>query len=475
MNGRILQGPLAAVVAAVAVAAFSVTSTAAAQPAGGAPAGGAGAASGSAAAPTGAAETAKPEAKAETADVAKPDPAKKVAQTTDTPPSASEPPANSTKDSALDIGPSNDISLSVGAQPRKDEAKTQAKNADDAEANRNPFTGSIFFWDQSLSTQTAHLDTSAQQTYLPTYEWWFSFQPRYYFSKKLSYRLRLDYTKELTNSGDTTDYREGLWGDVWNSLRYETPISERLKHTKVSVTGTIKLPLSKESQARTIYFKPGIGVGIAQKIPINGESAKWFQSAGVALSGSYEHPLQRSTTATGNFTTTRQDTDGRSFNTDQITGGMLANHTVLAALRGDLQITEKWSTSLSMIAINQWNYNPTSNATLTGDVVSTGGTTVNTDNKNATNFTQSTWFIFGTDYDLLDELSVGVGYYNLAGVIAPDGQTRGLTGDHNVWWSPQARVFGTITANLDKIYERAAGIKPKKEEAKSASAKANQL
>jgi hypothetical protein len=373
-------------------------------------------------------------------------------------------PATDTTTPADTSAATNDVSISVGAQPRKDEVKVDTKKSDDEEANRDPFAGSIVFWDHSVSTQTARLETSAQQSYIPTYEWWFSFQPRYNFSKRLSYRLRLDYTKELTNSQDSTYYREGLWGDVWNTIRFETPISERLKHTKVAISGTIKLPLSKESQGQGVYVKPGIGLGISQKITINGESAKWFPGAGLSLSGSYEHPFSRSTTSTtyGGFESFRQDTEGRTLVTDQISGGMLANHKTLAALRGDISFTEKWSASLSAILLSSWNYAPKEDVQVRTD---TGMASVPR-NSDSTLFSQSTWVILGTDYDLIDEVSLGLGYYNLAGIVASDGERRGVVTDHNIWWSPSARVFATVTANLDKIYERAAGIKPKKETAK---------
>ena len=104
-------------------------------------------------------------------------------------------------------------------------------------------------------TQTARVEPSAQQSYIPLYEWWISFQPRYNFTKRLSYRLRMDYTKELTNSGDSTLYREGMWGDVWNTLRYELPKFERLKNTTLSINAQVKLPLSKGSQAQGVFVK----------------------------------------------------------------------------------------------------------------------------------------------------------------------------------------------------------------------------
>ena len=72
-----------------------------------------------------------------------------------------------------------------------------------------------------------------------------------------------------------------------------------------------------------------------------------------------------------------------------------------------------------------------------------------------TQYTPNTWFIADVDYTLFDELDLSLGYYNLAGEIAPDGQRRGLFGSDNVFWSPDARVFFDITANLDVLFDDA--------------------
>ncbi|MEO8799220.1 MAG: hypothetical protein ABI551_15125, partial [Polyangiaceae bacterium] len=114
-----------------------------------------------------------------------------------------------------------------------------------------------------------------------------------------------------------------------------------------------------------------------------------------------------------------------------------------------IDITKKLSFSADMIFINGWKYKPTESTVNTG----TGQAYVARDS-NATSFTQATWFIADIDYQLMDELTLGLGYYNLQNVIAPDGTRRGILSGDNVWWSPDARVFFDITANLDKIYER---------------------
>ena len=59
---------------------------------------------------------------------------------------------------------------------------------------------------------------------VPSYQWWFSFRPRYYIKKNVSLRLRTDLTMEWTNGGaDTTYQREAQFGDMWLDLAYNPP------------------------------------------------------------------------------------------------------------------------------------------------------------------------------------------------------------------------------------------------------------
>jgi hypothetical protein len=363
------------------------------------------------------------------------------------------------------------ISVSIGSdQPRKDEIKVDTKKKDDEEQARTIFDGSTFFWDHSVSTQTFGMGQTPQ-SYVPLYEWWFSFRPIITFKQfgghRLQYVGRADMTKELTNNQDTKDYRENVFGDLWNTLKWSDVISERLKHTKYSIGVNVKLPTSKESQARGVYFKPGASLGLAQDVPINGESAKFFPGAKFKLSQSYEHPIARATTPTeyNNFEQTGQDATGETRVTNQISGIPLPTHTLVTIGSAGVSITEKLTFGLTGIFVNNWSYGPKENAQVRTD---TGMVTVPPGQK-ATVFSQGTWFLASLDYDVIDEFSVGIGYFNIAALRATDGQNRGIVGRDNIWWSPDARVSATFTANLDKLYERAIGMpkEDKKEEKKA--------
>jgi hypothetical protein len=346
----------------------------------------------------------------------------------------------------------------VGA---KDQPSTpQPLAAKPAQGDKDPIRGSTFIFDQSITTPTADVGMVTPQSRVPLYEWWLSLRPRWYFTDELRLQARLDFTKEITNSEQTTLYREDVFGDIWTDLVYTKALASPesaspWKHTKAMVAARLIWPTSKTSLSQGIYLTAGARAGVTQDIPLRGEDAPVLNSARVGLSFTYQHPFSNSTTPNNNlgFEYTRADTDLRSFPSQQLSGQTFVNHTLYGILDLGLNITPKLSTTLDYIAINQWHYAPTS-ACVT---IATGPTCPPRNNDQQ--YTQEGWFILSLDYEVIPEMSVGLGYYNLANAIAPDGTVRTFWdgGDHSLLWSPDARFFFDVTANLDKIFERASG------------------
>jgi hypothetical protein len=204
---------------------------------------------------------------------------------------------------------------------------------------------------------------------------------------------------------------------------------------------------------------------LTQRIPLRGWDAPTLGSARVGVTCSYLHPFTAATTpiAYGNFSRAREPVDMSlpSFGDPQLTGLTVVSHTLYAILDTGLQVTQKLGLTLDMVWINQWHYPPADNVILTSPT----GIIKVPRSPSDQQFTQLTWFIVSADYDLFDELSLGLGYYNLANVISPDGTVRGpfYGGQDNLFWSPDAHFFFDITANLDKLFEDATGrYKPPK-------------
>ncbi|MGH7298478.1 MAG: hypothetical protein ACRELB_26290, partial [Polyangiaceae bacterium] len=133
---------------------------------------------------------------------------------------------------------------------------------------------------------------------------------------------------------------------------------------------------------------------------------------------------------------------------------------IYAIFDGGLSVTPKLSVSLDWILINNWHYGAQGCA---GNVEGVPGGQV-CPGTNAVvgadqTFTQLGWFIASGDYEIIPEMSIGLGYYNLTNTIATDGTVRTpfAAGFDNVFWSPDARLFLDVTANLDKIFEAATG------------------
>ncbi|HEY3822687.1 MAG TPA: hypothetical protein VGL81_36230 [Polyangiaceae bacterium] len=366
------------------------------------------------------------------------------------------------------------LASSAFAQATEARVKDQPEEGQGTEEvpahDKDPFRGSTFLFDQSAATQSLHLD-NAEQSYDGFYAWWLSLRPRYNFDDHWRVQARIDYYKEFTNSQDTTYYREDVFGDIWTDFIYSTPLAKegRWKNTKVSAGLRALWPTSKQSQANGLYVTLGATAGISQKIPINGADAKALNSARLGLSFAYLHQFTQSTTAAnyGGFAGAPGEgvgdsglnpTSNYAFATDQITGQTLVEHQLYGILDGGLQITPKLGMTLDWILINNWHYAPSKAcvATPTGAVCpGTTGVTSGTDQQ----FTQLGWFVASADYEIVPEMSIGLGYYNLSNIVATDGQLRGpfSAGFNNVFWSPDARVFLDVTANLDKIFEDASG------------------
>jgi hypothetical protein len=333
----------------------------------------------------------------------------------------------------------------------------------DKDQGTNPLRGSTLMLEQSMTTQTAQIQPSPAQSYVPLYELWVSFRPRYYFSDHWSVRARFDYTKELTNDQPTTFRREDVFLDTWTDLVYSTKLDELWPGTRASLGVRALWPTSKSSQANGTYVSLGATGGVLHKFALRGEDAPSFNDLHVALSFAYLHPFTTATTPTqyGTFQYARQDVgdDDHSIISDQVQGLTNVDHQLLLVLDTGVQITPKLSLTLDAVLINQWHYAPTNQ----GITIATGP--VNPSLAGDTQYTPNTWFIADVDYTLFDELDLSLGYYNLAGEIAPDGQRRGLFGSDNVFWSPDARVFFDITANLDVLFDDAVHHRYSREQA----------
>jgi len=308
--------------------------------------------------------------------------------------------------------------------------------------------GSIAHFDQSIGTQTAGLGAD-YQSHNPVYEWWFAFKPRLY-----AYETRVEYVSlhgwanlywELTNS-DTTTYRnEPVLGPTWLWANYGRTIFERGDvKTSLFFGPRFRLPTDKESRNAGLIASAGGGVGFGQTFPIYGKGAPALPGSRFGFEARYFHPFNRSTThvypALGRV---RQDVAGRTVVSDVLDGSMNTQHELWLLASGTVHITDKLNLTLTYVLINYWDYRPPETPICSA---STGCVTPST-TTDPTRYRVRPWVLASIDYDVIDEMSLSLGYYNLASQIGPDGQRR------SPFWSPDARVFFTVVGNLDVIYD----------------------
>jgi hypothetical protein len=318
----------------------------------------------------------------------------------------------------------------------------------------NPLRESVLTFEQSITTQTAGIGQTPQ-SYVPLYELWVSFRPRYHFDEHWSVRGRVDYTKEVTNAEQTTYRNEDVFGDIWTDLVYETKLDRWWRGTRVHLGLRAIWPTSKISEANGMYLTLGPRVGASHVFPIHGEDAPWLNDFAARFMLVYLHEFSAATTPTdyGSFGYVRENVDDRSFLSDAINGQTLPEHELDATVSTQLQISPRLSVAADVYLLNQWHYAPTGNV----NVGIAGGSTVLPPAANDNQFTEFTWITAEVAYDVINELTLSLGYYNLANAVAPDGQGRSLFGSDNIWWSPGARMFFDVTANLDSLFDDARG------------------
>jgi hypothetical protein len=335
-----------------------------------------------------------------------------------------------------------------GPEPKKDEPTKVTKPEGDKAKPFNPWGGSTLILDQSATANS--FIKNAQQSYMPLTETWISARLRYNFNKHVNVGLRQDFFLEETDTeGDTATRHEWRLGDTWVTGGY----SDTAKFvndnpgTKWALGGVLRPPTSKESQANGNFLGAGLSASFNWAFEPN-KGGKWFSEAALNPLVSYTHNFSRATTPdNGNLNRPRMDLAGNSTLSNQVRSGTLAGNVLLYALNGDLTIYDKISLSASMIFISQFSYQPT-DATLTDGTI--GSYTVPR-NPNDTHTRQLAWFLVDVNYDLFDEVSLTVGYYNLRPVVGPGGQYTDPLG------SPDSRFFFDVVVHLDALYMDATG------------------
>jgi len=309
--------------------------------------------------------------------------------------------------------------------------------------------GSVLLFDQSMTTQTAGIGADYQSAN-PTYEWWIAIKPQVFLFERprdrLSVNLWTNLYLELTNSDTTTERRELLFGPTYLWSSYGRTLIERGAYKTTLTAGPrVTLPTDKAARAAGQYFVLGASVGAAQALPLRGKNVRVLRGLRLGASVVYNHPFWAATTPTNDdIHQLRQDLGGRTIIDDQLRGALNTKHALNLYFTADLQILSRLAFASSYVLLQQWSYEATPAVvpTMTGPVVVGPGIA------DPTTYRVTTWLTSSFDYTLTNELLVSLGYLNRASQLGPDGTRR------NPLWSPEARLFLTVTCRLDAFYGR---------------------
>jgi hypothetical protein len=450
LSTRLVLGPLLG----IAGFALAIASTSSASAQGEAPA------AGSAAPP--AATTAPPAATTPAPASSAEDPTKKAPPAASAAPTTTGPTPPAQAPGQVTAAPTSETSsgttVSFGADPnKKDEPTKGGAKTEEKAPPLNPLAGSLFLFDQSISTGT--VAKGSNLSYVPEYEWWLSPRVYYNFSRQFKVGVRQDVFKEWTNAEETTKGHEWRIGDTWLTASYADKLKFISEKLRGSIGWTVRPGISKESRGSGQYFATGPSASLTFGYDITGEKGKAFKSGTFGASISYSKAFTRCTTACkSDFSQPRQTSSGDIVDSDQVRSGSLTGSTLLYAVNAGLELADGLDFSASQIWFTNFLYGLSDAQIRNGDTFASVPTS-----ELDTRVRQFSWFLVSLDYEVIKEIGLSVGYYNLNNVIAPDGKYR-----QPFWSRDGARIFFSVEFKIDAIYDRFYG---KKEEKKNVAQK----
>jgi hypothetical protein len=314
---------------------------------------------------------------------------------------------------------------------------------------------SLLRFDQSVSAQTVGVGKD-YQTYNPSYDMTLLFRPRWYLYEdeiqNVSLRGEAGLFHEFTNSDVTTERGETSLTDAQLFATFARTLHRNAAYrTEVSLRAPLlTFPTSKASARSGAVLGVGASFTIAQDVPLAGSESPIFQSVTSALRVGYAHTFTKAIVPTNaDVGRRRADPEGRLLIDDQFGTPAFPEHEGTIRLIFDLGVSERvrWGTGFTWLPL--WKYELPETQICT---VATG--CVEPDSvEDPQRFVVTTVFESEVAWQLMDELVLAAGYSNLTSQVGTSGERR------NVFYSPFARLYVSVTANLDQIYLTATGRK----------------
>jgi len=320
------------------------------------------------------------------------------------------------------------------------------------EEEKLPFRGSIFFWDQSYNLYGATLPYAN-----PTYAWWFSFRPRWYFNDHDYVAGRFDLYYELTDSDSTTTNRELTLGDT--ILSYGHSALVEYEGAKLRVGASLTLPTSITSRANGLVVATGVSAGVSRDFEHVLEGLSLDAALGYGHSWNSRNTLSRDTDAASpagiaggapeerlcniaqvagqgaNAQTIEGDCAGGSSNVEHsITFGLTATLTPIKRMSVELGYTWWWRRARGL-------------ADATVPVTTATGPVATLADASETHWRNLQVFSVSVGYDVQDWLNLSLSWGTLTTQLSPNGTFR------NPLWGPDSAIDLNATLALDELYK----------------------
>lgn len=315
------------------------------------------------------------------------------------------------------------------------------------------FRESWLIFDNAVNTQTLGVGPSYQSSN-PTYEMSLSLRPRYYIYEPPHHELylsgRVDVIREITNNDATTRDGETTLSDATFFLADKWKIGGSKDTWLLTQAPIFTFPTSTFSFQNGTILGLGARFWLNQTLKLAGDAWPVMKRVHAGLIASYNHTFTEATTATNpELRRIRLEPDGRTYPGDQLTGAAFPAHELRV---GGLLITEITKD------LQLWldaSYRPT---WLYGfgavDVCTQTGCAPAQQAQDPATYVVTTSFAANLYYDFIPELTLGLGYENVALQLGPDGQRRSFFN------SPGAQFHFVLWAHLDALYLTATGRRP---------------
>jgi hypothetical protein len=311
-------------------------------------------------------------------------------------------------------------------------------------------------WDNAVTAQTLGIGKNYQSPN-PTYEMTGSLRPRYYLydGKDDAFFAagRIDLVREFTNSDVTTERGETTFSDATLLTGYRRKLAASPGYETI-VTASLPIltfPTSKFSLDNGTILGLGTEARLTQSMPLAGSNWTVFKTLTVGAVAGYNHTFTRAVVPTDEeLRRVRLNPEGRTVPGDQLVGAAFPEHELHFNARLIADITEKLSLFVEASYRPTWKYSFPDVAVC----VQTGACSKALNPTAPTTYVPVTSFEADVYYDILDELSVALGYVNVETQPGLDGQRR------SIFYSPGSQFFLSVIGHLDAIYLAAAGKKP---------------